>query len=202
MNRIMSVKFIPQFLGKFAFAAIQAAPSFSSSFPHIFGCARNTQCLIPCAIDQDPYFRLTRDVAPRLGYLKPSLIHSTFLPALQGAHTKMSSSDVSTSIYLSDTPNMIAKKIKKFAFSGGRDTVEEHKRLGADLTVDVPVAYLNYFMEDDDKLQNIKKNYASGHLLTGEVKQVLIDCIQKIVADHQNRRKNISDSDIQKFISF
>ena len=24
--------------------------------------------LIPCAIDQDPYFRMTRDVAPRLGY--------------------------------------------------------------------------------------------------------------------------------------
>lgn len=32
---------------------------------------------------QDPYFRMTRDVAPRLGYYKPALIESKFFPALQ-----------------------------------------------------------------------------------------------------------------------
>ena len=66
---------------------MQAAPSFSSSFPHVFDASvagqQNVPCLIPCAIDQDPYFRMTRDVAPRLGFLKPSLIHSKFFPALQ-----------------------------------------------------------------------------------------------------------------------
>ena len=36
------------------------------------------------AIDQDPYFRVTRDVAPRLGWKKPALVHSKFFPALQG----------------------------------------------------------------------------------------------------------------------
>ena len=41
------------------------------------------RCLIPCAIDQDPYFRMTRDVAPRLGHHKPALIESRFFPALQ-----------------------------------------------------------------------------------------------------------------------
>ena len=70
-------------IGKIAFPAIQAAPSFISSFPEIFGSNKTVPCLIPCAIDQDPYFRMTRDVAPRLGYLKPALIHSTFFPALQ-----------------------------------------------------------------------------------------------------------------------
>jgi tryptophanyl-tRNA synthetase len=34
---------------------------------------------------QDPYFRMTRDVAPRLGYSKPALIESTFFPALQAS---------------------------------------------------------------------------------------------------------------------
>lgn len=34
-------------------------------------------------IEQDPYFRMTRDVAPRLGYHKPALIESRFFPALQ-----------------------------------------------------------------------------------------------------------------------
>ena len=61
---------------------------------------------------QDPYFRMTRDVAPRLGYPKPSLLHSTFFPALQGAKTKMSASDPNSSIFLTDTPAQIKKKVR------------------------------------------------------------------------------------------
>jgi tryptophanyl-tRNA synthetase len=71
-------------IGKYGFPAVQAAPSFSSTFPHIFGERTDIHCLIPCAIDQDPYFRMTRDVAVRLNYPKPALIHSKFFPALQG----------------------------------------------------------------------------------------------------------------------
>ena len=54
---------------------------------------------------------MTRDVAPRLGYQKPALIHSTFIPSLQGAQTKMSGSDPNTSIYLTDTPKQIKSKV-------------------------------------------------------------------------------------------
>lgn len=49
-------------IGKWAFPPVQAVPAFSNSFKHIYG-ERKVQCLIPCAIDQDPYFRMTRDVA-------------------------------------------------------------------------------------------------------------------------------------------
>ena len=82
-------------IGKVAFPAIQAAPSFGSSFPKVLGGgesnAATLACLIPCAIDQDPYFRLTRDVAHKLVPKhhplkgKPALIHSKFFPPLQGA---------------------------------------------------------------------------------------------------------------------
>lgn len=71
-------------IGKMHFVSIQAAPSFSNTFPHLFGTKGDVPCLIPCAIDQDPYFRLTRDVAAKLKYPKPALIHSVFFPALQG----------------------------------------------------------------------------------------------------------------------
>ena len=60
---------------------------------------------------QDPYFRLTRDVAPRLGMPKPALIHCSFLSALQGAKTKMSASDQNSSVYLTDTPKQIKDKV-------------------------------------------------------------------------------------------
>ena len=39
-------------IGKISFPAIQAAPSFSSSFPLIFNGKKDVPCLIPCAIDQ------------------------------------------------------------------------------------------------------------------------------------------------------
>lgn len=99
-------------IGKIAFPAVQAAPAFSSTFPFIFG-DKKVHCLIPCAIDQDPYFRMTRDVAPRIGFPKPALIHSTFFPALQGAKTKMSASDINSAVFLTDTPKQIKTKVKK-----------------------------------------------------------------------------------------
>ena len=50
---------------------------------------------------------MTRDVAPSLKFKKPALIHSTFIPSLLGAKTKMSASDENSSIYLTDTPKQV-----------------------------------------------------------------------------------------------
>lgn len=189
-------------IGKPAFPAVQAAPSFACCFPSIFGENRkDVRCLIPQAIDQDPYFRMTRDVAPRLGLLKPALVHSQFIPALQGFATKMSGSAASTSVYVTDPPSTIKEKINKYAFSGGGATAEEHKAKGADLEVDVPFQYLKFLMEDDEKLKDIgkpvfskhfnfylyraEKRYGSGEMLSSEVKAILIDLLVDITAKHQ-----------------
>jgi tryptophanyl-tRNA synthetase len=71
-------------IGKSSFPATQAAPSFPTSFKIPLKGSTEMPCLIPCAIDQDAYFRMTRDVAPRMGCKKPALIHSKFFPPLQG----------------------------------------------------------------------------------------------------------------------
>jgi len=187
-------------IGKIAFPAIQAAPSFSSTFPFIFANQKNISCLIPCAIDQDPYFRMTRDVAPKLHYLKPALIHSSFFPALQGAHSKMSASDVNSSIFLTDTPSQIKNKINKYAFSGGGATVEEHRKNGGNCDTDISFQYLKFFLEDDQKLEQIRKDYISGRLLTGDLKKEAIQVLQKIVEEHQTRRKALTDLEVFEFM--
>ncbi|XP_063222597.1 tryptophan--tRNA ligase, cytoplasmic [Bacillus rossius redtenbacheri] len=186
-------------IGKIMFPAVQATPSFSSSFPFIFGSA-NVPCLVPCAIDQDPYFRMTRDVAPRLGCQKPALMHSVFFPALQGARTKMSSSDPLSSVFLSDTPKQIKNKINKYAFSGGQASVQEHREKGGNCEVDISYQYLRFFLEDDDKLEQIRKDYSSGAMLTGELKKVLIDVLQELVSTHQARRAEVTCDVIQRFM--
>ncbi|KAG8410803.1 tryptophan--tRNA ligase [Metarhizium acridum] len=138
-------------IGKVHFAAVQAASSFATSFPFLFGANRlqaaKIPCLIPCAVDQDPYFRLTRDVASQLGYTKPSLIHAKFLDALQGPGSKMSASVEASSILLRDSPKQILKKITKYAFSGGQETLEDHRAKGGDPEVDVSYQYLRFFLE-------------------------------------------------------
>ena len=140
-------------IGKYAYPAVQAAPSFSSSFPMIFGAKSDVHCLIPCAIDQDPFFRMTRDVAPRLGFKKPAVVHSKFFPALQGPKTKMSASAENTAIFMTDSKKQIKTKVNKFAFSGGKDTVEEHRKLGGEPDKDVSYQYLTFFEPDDEKLK-------------------------------------------------
>jgi len=187
--------------GKVSFPAIQAAPSFSNSFPALFGERCDIPCLIPCAIDQDPYFRLTRDSAPKLGYLKPALIHAKFFPALQGAKSKMSSSDENSAIFVTDTPKQIHEKIMKYAFSGGRQTLEEHRRLGANLEVDVAFQWLTFFEMDDQRLEVVRKEYGEGRMSTSEAKKRLIETLQPIVALHQKMRSKVTDEMVRTFMT-
>ncbi|XP_061396113.1 tryptophan--tRNA ligase, cytoplasmic-like [Musca vetustissima] len=186
-------------IGKIGFPAVQAAPALSSTFPFIFG-NRKVHCLIPCAIDQDPYFRMCRDVAPRLGYPKCALIHSTFFPALQGAKSKMSASEQNSAVFLTDTPKQIKNKINKYAFSGGRVTVEEHRKLGGIPDIDVAYQLLKFFLEDDAKLEEIRLAYSKGELLTGEIKKIAIETVTPIVEQHQAARKLVTDEVLQKFM--
>lgn len=187
-------------IGKISFPAVQAAPALSTSFPDIFG-GKKIPCLIPCAIDQDPYFRMMRDVAPRIGFQKPALLHSIFFPALQGAKTKMSASDPNTTIFLTDTPKQLKNKINKQAFSGGQTTVEEHRERGGNCDVDISYQYLTFFLDDDDKLEKIRKDYTSGALLTGELKKILIDTVTPILQAHQERRAKITDTVLKEYMT-
>ncbi|KAN0075447.1 hypothetical protein V8E55_011470 [Tylopilus felleus] len=187
-------------IGKIHFCSIQAAPSFSNSFPQIFGDVSNIPALIPCAIDQDPYFRLTRDVAQKLKYPKPALIHSRFFPALQGPQTKMSASDPNSSIFMSDTPNQIKNKINRHGFSGGRETEEEHRKYGGDTEVDVAYQYLSFFLDDDDELKTLGEDYRAGRLLTGQLKARCIQLLQAFVKDFQERKAKVSEADVDAFM--
>ena len=103
----------------------------------------------------------------------------------------MSSSESVKGILTTDTPNEVKKKINKYAFSGGRDTIEEHREKGGNPEVDVAFQYLRYlFEEDDDKLNEIEKEYRSGKLTTGELKKYTIEKINDFLAEHQKRRKD------------
>lgn len=45
------------------------------------------------------------------------------------------------------------------------------------------------------------QDYASGALLTGELKKILIDTLQPMIAQHQERRKQVTDEIVKQFMT-
>ena len=177
-------------IGMIFYTSLQSAPCFIEDRP----------VLIPLGVDQDPHFRITRDVAPKIGREKPALIHNIMIPALSGPGGKMSASEESGTIYTTDPPELVKKKINKYAFSGGQSTVEEHRKIGGNPDIDVSYQYLRIFFEPDDKkLKSIYDDYKSGKMLTGELKAILIEKVTEFLITHQQKREKAKDQ-IDKFL--
>lgn len=180
-------------LGWIFWPAIQAVPCFI----HKKLTGENVPALIPAAIDQDPYWRVTRDVAQKLGYYKPAQIHCRFLPGL-GEGGKMSASEPETSIFTIDQPELVKKKVWN-AFTGGKPTLAEQKKLGANPDVCTVYQYFVYlFEEDDKKLGDRARRCKAGEIMCGECKTDLTERLNKFLAEHQKKREHAKDI-IDKF---
>lgn len=178
-------------LGQFFYPAIQVAPT-------VF---ENKNCLIPAGIDQDPYWRIQRDVSEKLGYKKVIAVHNKLMPPLQGIDGKMSSSKAESAIFLDDDDKTIAKKINKYAFSGGQPTVEEQREKGGNPEICVVFSWLEIlFEESDEKLAQRKKDCKTGKILCGECKKYLSSKIIEELKKHkENKLKNSKDLDKYKY---
>lgn len=205
-------------VGELGWPSKQMAPAFSDCFSQFFtsyppssGQASqyppspsrsSVPCLVPMAIDQDPYFRGARDVAPYYGWFKPAVIHSIFLPSLEGAGSKMSSTSTdSPTIFMTDTPDDISRKVKRFAFSGAPSTLKELKEKGANLEIDTAYQYLRFFEMDDAKLESVGKAYSKGEMTSSDVKQLLIDKLVLLVEDFKVKRTAITDAKFAEFFA-
>jgi len=158
--------------------------------------------IVPVGFDQDPHLRLARDVSQRIkqfDFLQLSSTYHKFLPGLKGG--KMSSSDPLSYIALTDDPKEAGKKVKRYAFSGGQATLEEHRKKGGNPDVDVSFQMLKYGLEENDaKLQKIHDDYRSGKLLSGELKQIVVDKLTKFLENHQKNRKK-AEKLVDKFLN-
>ena len=112
----------------------------------------------------------------------------------------MSSSDPTSFIAMTDSPEEVKNKINKYAFSGGQETLELHRKKGGNPDVDVSFQYLKMmFEEDDKKLAKIEEDYRSGKLTTGELKKYTIEKINNFLKKHQEARKK-AEKEIPKFL--
>ena len=152
--------------------------------------------LVPIGPDEDAHIRICRDVAPLMGYNKPSILHLSFMPGIDG--TKMSKSK-NNAIFLKESNNSITKKINK-AFSGGQKTMEEHKKIGGNPDVDIACQYLSKLFLNENGRKKLFARYRNGELSSGEAKKMLIDELIRMINKFQENIKKIDEGILKKSI--
>ena len=175
-------------IGSIFYTSMQAVPAFLKSVQK----GKNIPCLIPLGIDQDVHFRVARNAIEKLGYYKPAIMHSKFMPSLNGS-PKMSSSDPNNTIYLDDSPEAVVKKVNK-AITGQQSTAELQRELGGDPEKCAVCQYYKYMFEPDDaKLAMIFEGERKGTLLAGEHKKDLAQKINSFLSAHRERKSKLKD---------
>ncbi len=185
--------------GKMSSALLQASDMLHPQLKEFEG---KVPVVVPVGTDQDPHIRLARDLSQRIkeyDFMQISSTYHTFCPGLKGG--KMSSSDPLSHIALLDDSKTAVKKVNKYAFSGGKESIEEHRKLGGDPDVDVAFQMLKYGLEEDDKkLNEIYISYKSGSMLSGELKAITNQKLIQFLDSH-NKAREKAKKIVDNFVS-
>src|SRR3989344_714832 len=145
--------------------------------------------IIPVGLDQAPHLRLCRDYIRRSKdkkYFLISSIYNKFTPSLDGDF-KMSKSKPESAIELPESDEIIKRRMMR-AVTGGRKTLEEHRKLGGEPEKCMIFELLKqHLVEDDKELDKIYKEYKSGKLTSMEIKQIGIENMLKFMHDFEKK---------------
>lgn len=110
----------------------------------------------------------------------------------------MSASMPETSIFTTDQPDVVKKKIWN-AFTGGKGTAAEQRKTGADPTICSIFQYYYYlFEEDTSKLDERERKCLAGEMLCGECKKDIAEKLNNFLEQHRERREKAKDT-IEQF---
>jgi len=178
-------------VGMLFYPCVQAAHILS---PHLKEYGSYKRVLVPIGIDEDSHIRISRDIAARFGFEKPSVLHTQFIPDINGK--KMSKSRPEGCIFLNEDPKIAKKKIMN-ALTGGRDTIERHRVLGGEPVKCIVFKYLKYYVYNDDQIRELEEQCKSGKILCGECKKILADFVKEDIQNFQNKLKKITLKDVE-----
>lgn len=136
----------------------------------------------------DEIERVVREVELKLGgfaFIPPSSTYHRFTTGLTGG--KMSSSKPESYISLLDSPEEGAKKVMK-AFTGGRATADEQRRLGGEPDKCVVFELYSYHLiENDSELKQIESDCRGGKILCGKCKKKAAELVRSLLKEHQEK---------------
>jgi len=184
----------PRPFGLYFSALVQAGDILNPQLPHHGG---PKPTIVPVGADQDPHIRLARDLASKFreefGFVPPSATYHRLLRDLT-AQEKMSKRNPMGILHLSEPLESARLKVMN-AFTGGRATAEEQKRLGGEPEKCVVFVELltAHFLEDDKLLKEWYWECKTGRILCGECKARAWEIIGRWLRDHQERRAKMRD---------
>jgi tryptophanyl-tRNA synthetase len=177
--------------GMFFYPVVQAAHIL---LPLVLG---YKEVLVPVGLDQDPYIRISRDLAAKFNLPKPAEVCSVLLPGIDGE--KMSKSRPESAIFLDEDLQSVKKKVMR-AFSGGRQSLAEHRKLGGIPENDVALKYLTAYFLSQKEADKLEKNYRKGKILSSELKEKLYKELEKFLKTYKKKLAKVTEKDVDKVL--
>jgi tryptophanyl-tRNA synthetase len=139
-------------IGELFYVAYQIMPCFID---------KNKQCIVVAGEDQDPFFRLARDIAHKLKCKPPIVLYTINFPGLDGSNKMSTSVPETIPIFIEDTPKIIKQKVSKIK-QVGAGTLDELFDKGANLMKDVPFKLIEFLETNSEILSLIRIAYTEG----------------------------------------
>ncbi len=190
-NNMLKAIYGERQIGLYLSALLQAGDILMPQLPEFGG---PQPVLVPVGADQDPHIRLARDLASKyhdeFGFITPSAIYHRLMLNLTG-ESKMSKRTLSSSFTLNEDPSSASEKVMA-AFTGGRATIEEQRKLGGRPDI-CPVydLYKFHFGLDDDHVKRVHEECAGGVRMCGECKGEAAGLVRKYLVQHRKRRESL-----------
>jgi tryptophanyl-tRNA synthetase len=190
-NNMLKAIYGERQIGLYMSALIQAGDILMPQLPEFGG---PKPVLVPVGADQDPHIRLSRDLAaryrPDFGFIPPSAVYHRLELSLTGGQ-KMSKRIPESGFTLDDSPAEASRRVRA-AFTGGRDTVEEQRRLGGRPDI-CPIfdLYRFHFARDDEHNDRVHHECEKGIRLCGECKDEVIGLMKGFLVEHHKKRESM-----------
>jgi len=152
VHQISKIFGSPKNVGEYFYTLYQIMPCFI--YPE-------KTCVVIAGVDQDPFFRLARDLARRIHCNEPIIIYTKTVLGLDGSPKMSTSVPNSVPIFIHETEPQIRAKIKKIT-QVGAGTLDELFQKGANLEIDVPYQLIKLFESDPIKQALLAQAYTTG----------------------------------------
>jgi tryptophanyl-tRNA synthetase len=116
------------------------------------------------------------------------------IPGLLGEAAMSTTGDrADNALFLNDPPTTVERKVRQ-AFTGGRATVEEQRRLGAVPEVcSVWALWRTRFARSETEFQDVTRDCRSGAMLCGECKGKVLERIHEFYQEHAVAREKVKE---------
>lgn len=74
-------------------------------------------------------------------------------------------------------------------FLGGRDTLEEQRKYGANPDIDFAFLEYSFLEEDQGKVDKVYQEYKSGKILSGEMKEIAAEKISDFLESLRTKKE-------------